>query len=210
MEKKVAEFNEKMDDAINNPKFMDVNGMAQIIFGGSKELAHNEIIMMQLSDPDSDPELLFQMLLDLILHGINVISGGATNLFELSIDNEMIKGIVSNINSYLEKFNIRLCTYIMDLPIGAASVYREWEDYYCEIMRKNPHSRNSDNQWVVLDNYLIHENEKFVHNKKTTPLNHYRFVIRPKGTNKLLYFYFESGFFQAVPLVPPEKTTMLL
>jgi len=210
MEQRLEEFNKKMTDAVNNPIVTDVPEMAIKIFGGAKDLPANEIMMMQLYDTDADNEVLFQMLFELVLHGIDIISNGTTNIFDLSGDQYMIKGAVDNINSYIEKFGIQLKTYTASLPIGAASQYREWEDYYCELMRKNPHSRSTDNQWVVLEKYIVHQNEKFTYNQKTTPINYYRFVLRPKNSSLLFYFYFEFKIAVKTTGPAPEKTTMLL
>lgn len=149
--------------------------LAETIFSKSERhvLSQNFGILM---NEDAEPADMFCMILELFLYGFDIISGKKSilNLIDSTDD------FVYKMKTYLKSIGIKLTVYeIFDEDVNI-NLYRDRDDYYCNVTSKPPDFLHNTGGWHVLD-YRILNNRKFKFDG-TTPLVDFKafFINRSK------------------------------
>lgn len=120
---------------------------------------------------------VFCMLVEVVLYGVNILSGGQNTIFDLTAD--ATDTTISTLKSYLKStgFNMDVREEISE--DDDVILYRDKADYYCEIVPKPPAYMCSD-PWCVLD-YRMIGNRNFVVTPMV-PLENFKlfFITRQK------------------------------
>lgn len=129
-----------------------VKYLADILFNKPLSKLDQDLTGLLLDD-NMDVADLFCMLVELTLYGINILSEGKVNIFDLNDSNNDFIAIVQ---SYLKSLGFQFS--IHDEPI-TDTLYRDRVDYYCEIVPRPP-LYLCHTGWYVL-NYRLLDNKKF-------------------------------------------------
>lgn len=97
---------------------------------------------------------IFCMIIELLLHGIDILTESKHNLFDLKSSTD---DMVYNVRSYLISSGYDLI--INEIQMESPVLYRDRNDYYCEIVPKPPIAF-CQNDWCVL-NYRMIVNKNF-------------------------------------------------
>lgn len=155
---------------------------AEILFGKSERNLGSDLHGLFM-DLDTEPVDIFCMQIELFLYGFDIITKKKLDIFNLidSTDDLVYKlknyfkstGIIVTVDEVFENININL--------------YRDRNDYYCQITSKPPEFLRFGSDWYVLD-YRILVNRKFKFDA-TTKLNKFRaFFINKEKRIFLLNF----------------------
>ncbi len=129
-----------------------------------------------------DSGTLFQILLEITLYGLNIISP-EYSLFKINSEDDL-----SILNKYLNKMFINLNSSKEEFE--NINYFRERDNWYCHISNPLPefliNENNIDLMWQV-DKYQMFQNNLFLENDETQ-LEEYKAVVRNKNT--LYYFWF--------------------
>nr|QZX43195.1 hypothetical protein [Mimivirus sp.] len=134
-----------------------------------------------LIDDCMDIQDLFCMLVELVLHGLDILTENKYNVFDLQNEDD---NIIDIIQKYLKSlgFKFTICKNI-DNDINAI---REISGYYCEILPKPP-SYLCFPGWYILNYRIIYAEKCIVH----TSIDQYRAIFM---TNKKEIFEFSFSF----------------
>lgn len=130
--------------------------LAKEIFNKNKKKLTSDLTNI-LMDENTETVDIFCVLLELVLYGLEILSNGKINVFDLR---DQIDDNIFLMKSYLESsgFDINVEEEIIDSK--DAILYRDRSDYYCEIVPKPP-SYLCTNSWCIL-NYKFILNKKFL------------------------------------------------
>jgi len=159
-----------------------VKELAKYLFGRPvSQLDQNLVgILMEESMKTID---IFCMLLELVLHGLEILTQGQYTIFDLT---ESTNNMIDIMKTYLRSAGIKL-NLREEFFDDAPCLYRDRTDYYCEILpRPSPHLCFSG--WYILG-YRINENKKFTHTVMTK-LNQFKAMFITKQ-NKIYIMTFE-------------------
>ena len=128
-----------------------------------------------LIDDSMDIADVFHMLMELFLHGFNILNNGEKTIFDLK---EAYDDIIFTMKSYFKSvgFDINLEEIFYDNE-DDPSLYRDKNDYYCEILSIPP-PYFCYKGWYVLD-YRIITNDKFTF-YATTPIDLFKSIFISK------------------------------
>ncbi len=134
---------------------------AKILFNKSENNLQQDLSGI-LIDNNMDTADIFCMLVELILFGLDILTKSKYTVFDLE---DSTDEIVYKIKRYLKSsgFDMEVHEYLMDDNI---ILYRDRDDYYCEIVPKLPSFLCYDG-WYILNYHLIN-NKRFVFTCTTT------------------------------------------
>lgn len=186
---KQLEFYEYYEKQRENPTDLTESGddgivqFAEYLFGKSEDKLYEDLSGI-LIDDSMDIADVFHMLMELFLHGFNILTSGKKTIFDLG---ESYDDIIFTIKSYFKSvgfdINLEEIFYDGDTP----SLYRDKNDYYCEILPLPP-SYFCYKGWYVLD-YRIITNDKFIF-YPTTSISLFKSIFITKD-NKLFVINFK-------------------
>ncbi|XWV25181.1 mg424 protein [Tupanvirus deep ocean] len=138
-----------------------------------------------LVDETMEAADIFCMLIELVLHGLHILTDGKSTIFDLE---ESTDDVVYTIKSYLKSagFDIVVTEDFMD-DDQPVCLYRDRNDYYCEIVPKPP-AQFCQKDWYVLK-YRMINNKKFKFMRITPITNFKAFFISNK--NKIFTIHFK-------------------
>jgi hypothetical protein len=131
--------------------------LAKILFNKPARNLCDDLIEI-LVDESMHTVDIFCMLLELTLHGLDILTLGDHTIFDL---HEPSDDVVFQIKSYLRSigFDIKVEEDFVDDIDNTVSLYRDRTDYYCEIVNRPPKYLCPPNDWYVL-NYRLIVNKK--------------------------------------------------
>ena len=140
---------------------------ANILFDKSKNNLDQDLSGI-LVDETMELADIFCMLVELVLHGLCILSDGKGNIRDLK---ESTDDIVYVIKSYLKSAGFDMEFHEDYIEEEKINLYRDKDDYYCQIVDKPPPFLCYPG-WYVL-NYRLINNKKFKFTS-ITPLEKFR------------------------------------
>lgn len=141
---------------------------AESLFRKSEMNARQDLTGV-LTDTDTGTVDIFCILLELFLYGHNIITNTQSNIFDLV---DSTDDLIYKIRVYFKSCGFTITVdEVFDLDLNI-NLYRDRDDYYCQITSMPPDFLISPDGWFVLDYRLI-LNRKFVFNSQT-PLNAFK------------------------------------
>lgn len=143
-----------------------VRMFANILFNKSERNLGSDLHGL-LMDSDTEVADIFCMVVELFLYGFDIITKG-TEIFQL-IDST--DDLVYKMKNYFKSAGISL-TVDEVFDDTNVNLYRDRDDYYCQITSKPPLFLQFNSDWNVLG-YRLLTNRKFQFDT-TTPLNKFK------------------------------------
>lgn len=170
---------------INNSNNL-IEKLANIIFDKNGNISNNKITEL-LFDEQMDSADIFSLLIELILYGLYIVSNGEYTIFDLECDDNKIIDILNKgLNTI--GFNMIINEERDILAYGSDScLYRDRNDYYCEIVPKPPNIFCFLNDWIIMDYRIIH-NKNFYLSRDTNINNLNVFFISKQNKIFLINF----------------------
>lgn len=180
---KLLQFEEYIQKQKSLSESGSVSEFAKLLFEkNNNNFSKNDLLCMLLDD-DLEPVDIFCIILELVLHGLDILSKGENTIFDLTDTNSCI---VNTIDSYLQHIGFKIKVreeFFLENPV----LYRDKNTFYCEILPMPPQQFCSKG-WYVL-NYRLVDNNLFVFHKNTL-INHFKaFFI--SNSNKIYTINFE-------------------
>jgi len=139
-----------------------IRAFAESLFDKSEKNIRQDLTGL-LMDEETDVATIFCTLLELFLYGHNIIVDDQITIFDLT---DSTDDLIYKIRVYFKScgFTIKL-DEIFDDDFNI-NLYRDRDDYYCQITSKPPEFLINPDGWFVLDYRLI-LNRKFEFDIKT-------------------------------------------
>lgn len=191
MDRRAAEFYKYLENQRNNPVDLTSESqenqcmqLARHIFSINPDNLKDNLTRLQLDESMQIVDL-YSMLLEILLYGIEILTGGHQTIFDLISD---IDGFVYLLKKYMRSvgFDIEITNeYITRENIN---LFRDRDDYYCHITPKPPAEFFIPSDWAV-SNYRLSLNRKFEFDDNSLLEDFSAFFI---SKNKEIFtFYFE-------------------
>jgi len=159
--------------------------LADIVFSKSKRNLDQNLTGI-LVDETMETADIFCMLLELILHGINILSDGKNTFFDID---ESTDDIIYTIKYYLRSLGFDMEFHEFFTEEENITLYRERVDYYYEIVPKPP-PYLCTNEWIVLSYRMINNaNFTFDHNT-TLDMFHAFYITNQKQIFTISFKYY--------------------
>jgi hypothetical protein len=129
--------------------------LASILFNKNIKNLDSDLIGIIL-DESMDVADLFCMLIELVLHGLHILTNNNISIFDLD---DPYCELIGTMRSYLRSIGIDMI--IREELTDEQSTYRDGDNYYCELVPKTSIPPNNIG-WQVLDYFLIY-NFRFKH-----------------------------------------------
>lgn len=175
---------EDSEQQIESEQLDPVVQFAHILFNKQKSKL-NEDLSGILIDETMEVADVFCMLVELVLHGLDILTNSVNQIFDLK---ESTDDIIYVIKQYLKSsgFDLEVHEDFMELD-QSINLYRDRSDYYCQITARPPEFLCYPG-WYVL-NYRLIDNPKFDFDDNT-PLDKFRafFISKQK---KIFVFNFK-------------------
>lgn len=160
--------------------------LAKELFNKSKNNLTSELTSI-LMDDDTEMIDIFCVLLELVLYGLEILSNGKINIFDLE---DHTDDKIYLMKSYLKSGGFDICIKEEIVEDTDVVLYRDRSDYYCEIVQKPP-SYLCTSSWCIL-NYRFILNKKFTFDN-TTPIDAFKaFFISNKNKIFVINFKFNK------------------
>jgi len=152
----------------NNNDNNSIVKFATILFNKSKNKLDRDLSGIICQDDSMNITDVFCMLLELVLHGLHILTNDMVNIFDIS---DTMDELVSDIKLYLKStgFDMEITEDYIDPD--DVNLYRDRTDYFCQIMPIPPPFLCHPG-WYVL-NYRLTTNDKFQYTN-VTPLNEFK------------------------------------
>lgn len=150
----------QIDLTIKSDNNSNSRKMAEIIFNKNSNHLENDLTRMIPSE-EMDIEDMFCMLLEILLYGINILTGGYFQLMDISDDTKEMIEIVSK---YFVSLGYNIILEKKEIENNRPCLYRDRDDYYCEVTNRPPELLMVTG-WFVL-RYRIIKNMKFIKQTK--------------------------------------------
>lgn len=160
-----------LSEDLDNPND-SIKKFAKILFSKKKSVLGENLSGILISE-DMDTADIFCMLIELVLYGLDILTNGETNIFDIP---ESTDDLFYTIKYYLKStgFDMEVHEiYIGDDP----TLYRDRTDYFCEILPK-PFFL-TPNGWYVLNYRIIYN--KYFSPEDVTKLEHFKAFLITKN-----------------------------
>ncbi|AGC01887.1 hypothetical protein H012_gp576 [Acanthamoeba polyphaga moumouvirus] len=133
-----------------------------------------------LLDDSMDIQDLFCMLVELVLHGLNILTKGNNTVFHLNNEDD---SIIDIIKKYISSLGFKL--YLLKKLENDINIVRDNPDYYCEILPKPPKYLCFPGWYVLNYRILATINQNNIQNLENLK------AIFKTNNNEIYEFYFK-------------------
>ena len=158
--------------------------IAEHVFKNHPDNLKDNLTRLQIDESMGTVDV-FSMLTEILLYGINILTGGNQSIFDLETD---LDDFIYLLKKYIRSigFDIEVNNELVNKD--DVNMYRDRDDYYCVVTKKPPPDVCNYGGWTLL-NYRLLENRKFIFDKESLLEDFTGYFI---NKNKEIFtFYFE-------------------